>query len=169
MAATNPGGSAPTTFAEREIEITRVFDAPRALVFKAWTDPKQLMQWWGPKGFTNPVCEVDARVGGKWHIVMRAPDGNEFPCRGEYLEIAEPERLVFTNNAIDKEGNHVIDGLTTVIFAEQDGRTKLTLKTRGVAMVAYAATYLKGMEAGWTQSLERLDAYVAQTIKGGRP
>ena len=114
------------------------------------------MQWWGPKGFTNPVCEVDARVGGAWHIVMKAPDGNEFPCGGEYLEIAEPERLVFTNIALDKEGNHVIDGLTTVLFAEEDGKTKLTLRTRGVAMVAYAAGYLKGMEMGWTQSLERL-------------
>ena len=88
MAATNAEGKASTNFGEREIEIIRVFDAPRALVFKAWTDPKQLMQWWGPKGFTNPVCEADARVGGAWRIVMRAPDGNEFPCGGEYLEIA---------------------------------------------------------------------------------
>jgi uncharacterized protein YndB with AHSA1/START domain len=156
MAATSAGSNASTKHAEREIVITRVFDAPRALVFKAWTDPKQLMLWWGPNGFTNPVCEVDARVGGAWRIVMRSPDGSEYPCGGVYREVVEPERLVFTNIATDKEGNPVIDGLTTVIFAEHGGKTKLTLQTRGVAVVAYAAAYLAGMETGWTQSLERL-------------
>jgi uncharacterized protein YndB with AHSA1/START domain len=141
---------------EREVVITRVFDAPRELVFKAWTDPLHLARWWGPKGITNPVCEVDLRIGGAWRIVMRAPDGTEYPGGGVYREIAEPERLVFTNIAMDKEGNPVIDGLTTVTFAEQGGKTKLTLRTRAIAVVGYAAAYLAGMEAGWTQSLERL-------------
>ncbi len=162
MAATNTGSSASTKQAEREIVITRVFDAPRSLVFKAWTDPKHLMLWWGPKGFTNPVCELDVRPGGAWRIVMRGPDGSEYPCGGVYREIVEPERLVFTNIATDKDGNPILDGLTTVIFAEHGGKTKLTLQTRAVAVVAYAAAYLAGMEAGWTQSLERLEAYVAK-------
>ena len=141
---------------EREITITRIFDAPRQLVWKAWTDPKHLAQWWGPKNFSNPVCEVDARVGGKWHIVMRAPDGQEYPCGGVYHEVLEPERLVFTNIAIDAEGNPIIDGFTTVLFADEGGKTKITLHTRGTALVDYAAAYLQGMEAGWSQSLDRL-------------
>jgi uncharacterized protein YndB with AHSA1/START domain len=141
---------------EREIVITRVFDAPRALVFKMWTDPNHLKKWFGPAIFTNPVCEVDARVGGKWHVVMRDPQGNDYPCGGVYREVVEPERLVFTNIATDKEGNPVIDGLTTVTFEDQAGKTKLTLRTRGTAVVDYAAAYLKGMEAGWTQSLDKL-------------
>jgi uncharacterized protein YndB with AHSA1/START domain len=160
--ARKPASDASTKPAEREIVLTRVFEAPRALVFKMWTDPKHLKAWWGPTVFTNPVCEADARVGGAWHIVMRAPDGQEYPCGGVYREVVEPERLVFTNIATDKDGNPVIDGLTTVTFEELAGKTKLTLQTRGVAVVDYAAAYLKGMEAGWTQSLERLAAELAK-------
>lgn len=148
---------------EREIIITRVFDAPRALVFKMWTDPNHLKEWFGPAIFTNPVCEVDARVGGKWHIVMRDPLGNDYPCGGVYREVVEPGRLVFTNIATDKEGNPVIDGLTTVTFEDQAGKTKLTLQTRGTAVVDYAAEFLKGMEAGWTQSLEQLARELANS------
>jgi uncharacterized protein YndB with AHSA1/START domain len=141
---------------ELEITITRVFDSPRELVWKAWTDPKHLAQWWGPKMFSNSVCEADARVGGAWHIVMRAPDGREYPCGGVYREVVEPERLVFTNTATDSDGKPILDGLTTVIFDELGGKTRLTLRTSATAVVDYAAEYLKGMEAGWTQSLERL-------------
>jgi uncharacterized protein YndB with AHSA1/START domain len=141
---------------ELEITITRVFDSPRELVWKAWTDPMHLAQWWGPKMFSNSVCEADARVGGAWHIVMRAPDGREYPCGGVYREVVEPERLVFTNIATDSDGKPVLDGLTSVIFDDLGGKTRLTLRTRATAVVDYAAEYLKGMETGWTQSLERL-------------
>lgn len=152
---------------EREIVLTRVFDAPRALVFKAWTDPQLMAQWWGPKGFRNPVCELDARVGGTWRIVMCAPDGLEYPVGGVYQEVVVPECLVFTNIARDKDGHPVIDGFTTVTFAEHDGKTRLTLRTRGTAVVDYAAAYLLGMEMGWTQSLERLAELVAKNHRGG--
>jgi|HubBroStandDraft_6_1064221.scaffolds.fasta_scaffold05776_2 uncharacterized protein YndB with AHSA1/START domain len=141
---------------EREITITRIYDAPRELVFNAWIEPARLARWWGPKVFTNPVCEADARVGGAWRIVMRGPDGTDYPCGGVYREIVPPQRLVFTNIATDKDGKPIIDGLTTVTFVEENGKTKLTLQTRGTALVDYAAEYLKGMEAGWTQSLEKL-------------
>jgi uncharacterized protein YndB with AHSA1/START domain len=77
MSATAPSNK----FAERELTITRVFDAPRALVFEVWTDPKHLAQWWGPQGFTNPVCEFDARVGGELRIHMRGPDGSIYPMK----------------------------------------------------------------------------------------
>lgn len=140
----------------KELTLTRLFDAPRELVWKAWTDPKHLAQWWGPSGFTNPVCEADARVGGSFRIVMRSPDGVDFPCGGEYREVFAPERLVFTNIATDSDGKKVLDGLTTVTFADQGGQTKLTLETSATALVDYAAEYLKGMEAGWMQSLQRL-------------
>jgi len=151
-------------FAERELVIIRVFDAPRERVFKAWTDANLLAQWWGPKGFTNPVCEVDPKPGGALRIVMRAPNGAEYPMKGVFREVVPPSRLVFTNIAVDKDGRHIIEGLTTVTFDEEGGKTKLTLQTRGVAVVDYAAAYLQGMEAGWTQSLEKLEALVRRAV-----
>ena len=92
---------------------------------------------------------------------MRSPDGVEYPGGGVYREIVEPERLVFTNIATDKEGNRLLDGLTTVTFAEHGSKTKLTLQTRAVALVADAVAALEGMEAGWTQSLESLAEHLA--------
>ena len=86
---------APENAGKREVVITRVFDAPRALVFKAWTDPKHIARWWGPMGFTNPICELDARVGGAWRIVMRSPTGIEYPCGGVYREIVRPRAARF--------------------------------------------------------------------------
>jgi uncharacterized protein YndB with AHSA1/START domain len=148
--------------AEREITITRVFDAPRALVFKAWTDATVLAQWWGPKGFTNPVCEIDARVGGALRIHMRAPDGSIYPMKGEIREIVPPERLAFTNIAVDEAGNPIIEGFTTVTFADENGKTRLTLHTRGGAVVEKAVAYLQGMEMGWTMSIDKLQALLAR-------
>lgn len=149
--------------AEREITIVRVFEAPRAMVFRAWTDAAQLARWWGPKGFTNPVCEIDARVGGALRIHMRAPDGSMYPMKGEIRELVPPERLVFTNIAVDEAGNHIIEGLTEVTFADEGGKTRLTLHTRGSAVVEKAVAYLQGMEAGWTQSIEKLQALLVKT------
>jgi uncharacterized protein YndB with AHSA1/START domain len=147
--------------AEREITITRIFDAPRSLVFQAWTDASHLAQWWGPKGFTNPVCEIDARVGGAIRIHMRSPDGAIYPMRGEFRDIVPPERLVFTNIAVNESGSPIIDGLTTVTFADLGGKTGLTLHTRGSALVEKAVAYLQGMEMGWTMSIDKLEALLA--------
>jgi uncharacterized protein YndB with AHSA1/START domain len=151
-----------TALAEREITITRVFDAPRATVFRAWTDTDQLAQWWGPKAFTNPVCEADVRVGGAIRIHMRSPDGSVYPMKGEFREILAPERLVFTNIALDAAGNHIIEGLTTVTFAEADGKTTMTLHTRGLAVADYAVVYLQGMEMGWTGSIDKLEILLSR-------
>ena len=150
-------------FAERELTITRVFDAPRALVFEVWTDPKHLAQWWGPQGFTNPVCEFDARVGGEFRIHMRGPDGSIYPMKGVIREFVPPGRLVFTTIAVDAAGNHLLEGLTTVLFNEENGKTKLTLHTAMVAVVEIAIVNLQGMEMGWTQSIDKLQAYIART------
>jgi uncharacterized protein YndB with AHSA1/START domain len=153
--------TATNTLNEREVIITRIIDAPRSLVFKAWTDPVLLAQWWGPSCFTNPVCEVDLRLGGAFRIVMRAPDSTEYPMRGNYREIVSPERLVFTNIAVDQDDNAILDGLTIVTFEELDGKTKLTVQTKAAAQVAYANQYLEGMEMGWTQSIDSLEEFVA--------
>jgi uncharacterized protein YndB with AHSA1/START domain len=150
-------------FAARDITIERIVDAPPALVFQCWTDPKHMARWWAPHGFTNPVCELDPRVGGTWRIVMRAPDGTEYPCHGVYQEIVANERLVFTNIATDAAGTPVLDGHTTVTFTEMNGKTKMTVRASATALVDYATAYLEGMEIGWTQSLERLDTEVAST------
>ena len=148
--------------AKRELTITRVFDAPRELVFKAWIDPKQMAQWWGPQGFTNPVCELDPRPGGAIRIHMRAPDGVVHPMTGTFSEIVAPERLVFMAVAEDQVGKPLLEALTTVTFEEQGGKTKLTVHASAVGIAPIAAQMLAGMEAGWTQSLERLAALVAR-------
>jgi uncharacterized protein YndB with AHSA1/START domain len=147
---------------ERELVLTRVFDAPRELVFKAWTDPKQVAQWWGPHRFTNPVCDLDVRPGGAIRIHMRGPDGTVYPMTGVYNEVVEPERLVFTSAALDADGNPMFEVLTTVTFAEQGGKTKQIMRARVIKSTAEAAPYIKGMEAGWTQSLERLAESIAK-------
>jgi len=140
----------------QELVITRTFDAPRGLVFKAWTDVEHLRLWWGPDGFTNPVCEFDARPGGAIRIHMRGPDGVVYPMKGVVHEIVEPERLVFAGAALDKDGNPLFEVLNIITFAEQDVKTMLTMRARVVKVTAQASRYLDGMEEGWTQSLDRL-------------
>jgi uncharacterized protein YndB with AHSA1/START domain len=148
-----------------DLVITRVFDAPRELVFKAWTDTAHVAQWWGPKGFTNPVCEMDFRVGGAIRIHMRAPDGVVYPMTGVFKEISKPDRLVFVGSALDEKGNSMFDILNTVLFADQHGKTALTFQARVIKTTAVAPQYLQGMEAGWTQSLDRLGDYLVSIGK----
>ncbi len=149
-------------YSGREFFITREFDAPRELVFKAWTDPRHLAQWWGPKGFTNPVCEWDERPGGKIYDVMRAPNGAEHPMGGEFREIIAPERLVFSCGALDGDGKLLFEFLHTATFAERNGRTRLTLQSRVLRTTTEANKYIGGFETGMTLSLERLAEFLAQ-------
>ena len=148
---------------ETEVVLTRVFDAPRALVFKVWTQPHHLAQWWGPRDFTNPVCELDVRIGGKIVIHMRGPDGTVYPMTGTFREIVVPERLVFTAIAEDRNGAAQLEGLITVTFEEEGGKTRLTVREKAVALVPAAAAILARMETGWAQSLHRLETVVAKT------
>jgi uncharacterized protein YndB with AHSA1/START domain len=134
-----------------------VFAAPRPLVWQAWTDPKMLAEWFGPRGFSSRVPELDVRVGGSLRIVMHGPDGNDYPMKGTFREVAAPERLVFTNIAIDNEGKHLLEGVTTVTFAEHAGKTTMTLHTHAVGRVPIAKQMLAGMQAGWTQSIDKLE------------
>jgi uncharacterized protein YndB with AHSA1/START domain len=147
---------------QREITITRIFDAPPALVFRMWTEPKHLAQWWGPSGFTNPVCELDAHPGGKIRILMRAPDGTDYPMTGVFREVVPPQRLVLVTTPVDARGNILLEGVTTVSFVARDGKTELTVHTRAIGLVEQAGRMLQGMEPGWTQSLERLATLLAR-------
>ncbi|MGH9364020.1 MAG: SRPBCC domain-containing protein, partial [Thermoanaerobaculia bacterium] len=116
-----------STLAERELVLLRVIDAPRVRVFQAWT--KQLPQWWGPHGMTTPVCEMDLRPGGVFRTVMRAPDGAEYPTKGVFLEVVEPERIVFTD-AYDAGWTPSTEPFMTAIvtFEEHDGKTTYTAR-----------------------------------------
>ena len=144
-----------------DVNITRTFDAPRDLVWTMWTDPKHLAQWWGPHHFTNPRCEFDARPGGAIHIDMRGPDGTIYPMRGEVKEIVRPSRLVFNSVPLDDQGNVLFEVLTTVTLAEHGGKTTVSVNAHVVRIVApVAEQMLAGMEAGWTQSLERLGEHL---------
>ena len=170
ISANKVESSAAMESSKWDLVLTRVFDAPREMVFKAWTETQQVAQWWGPKGFTNPVCEMEVRVGGAIRIHMRAPDGMVYPMTGVFQEIATAERLVFISSALDDKGNSMFDILTTVIFAElfseQREKTAVTLQARVVKATAQAPQYLKGMEAGWTQSFDRLLSYLESSKAG---
>ena len=149
--------------------VTRVFDAPRELVWKAWTDPKYVMQWWGPKGFTAPFCEMDFRVGGKFLYCMRAPDGQEFWNGGEYHEIVLHEKIVFSMYFSDSKGNKVepaqygieheaIQDVHDVILFEDlgNGQTKLTFIGNETMQNAIESGQLEGTK----QILDKLAAVV---------
>jgi uncharacterized protein YndB with AHSA1/START domain len=145
----------------KEFVITREYDAPRELVWLACTDAKHLAQWWGPRGFSAPVCEWDAQPGNKIHVVMLAPDGARYPMGGEFLEVVPPEKLVTMTGALDDRGEMMFEFQHILTLVEQEGKTKLTMRSRLVKVVAPdAAKYIGGFEAGMTQSLERLTGVV---------
>lgn len=145
----------------KELTITRLINAPRQRVWKAWTDPKQVAQWWGPRGFTNPVCEVDARPGGKILIHMSG-FGMLAPMAGVFTEVVEPERLVFTNNAyVDASLSKIlIEGITTVTFADEGGKTRLTVHAAVLKAAPEATQALAGMDQGWTEQIAKLEEFV---------
>lgn len=147
---------------QRDFVVRRAFDAPRDLVFEAWTEPKHMKQWWGPRIFTNNVAEMDVRPGGAYRLVMRGGNGVEYPMTGVFREIVKPERLVFFSAALDEEGKPLFEGTNTVTFSEQGGKTTLTMVARVIKSTPKAARNLDGMEIGWTQSLERLTEYLAR-------
>jgi uncharacterized protein YndB with AHSA1/START domain len=145
----------------KTVSITRIFDAPRELVFKLWTDPEYVAKWWGPKDFTNPVCKMDAKVGGNIRIVMQGPDGFQYPTRGLFTELIEPELIVFTSIKEDANGNAELEVLNTVTFSEENGKTKMVLKAVVTMSTPQACGSVDGMDQGWNQSIDRL----AETIQ----
>ena len=153
---------------EKTIIIERVFNASRGKVWQAWTDPKQLAQWWGPKGVTTPECRVDARVSGEIYAVMLAgPElgpmaGQRWPMKGMFKEVVENEKLGFANNAVAEDGAILIEGETTVLFEDAGaGKTKMTLTARGVGKAPQAPQMLAGMQQGCGESIDKLGILVA--------
>jgi uncharacterized protein YndB with AHSA1/START domain len=149
------------TSATCDVTVTRVFDAPRDLVFRTWTEPAHLARWWGPRDFVNPVCEIDARVGGKILVEMHASDGRRVLMTGTFREIAAPERLVMAAVAADGSGHPMFEGVVTATFEDENGKTRLTVREQAVALVPAAAPALANMETSWTESLHRLATVVS--------
>lgn len=144
-----------TTPSDREVCFTRVFDARRELVWKAWTSPEHVQRWMlGPPGWTMPVCEVDLRPGGSWHFVWRRADGSEMSMRGVYREVKPPERLVHT----ERWGPEWPETVNTLTLTEKDGRTTVTLTTLYPSKKDRDAALKTGMTDGLAVSYDRLAA-----------
>ncbi len=161
--------NAPTESAETEFVITRVFDAPRELVWKAFTESERWERWWGPKGFTTRVSKLDLRPGGVIHFCMRSPEGRDVWSKGVYREVVEPERIVLVVSFSDENGNTVppaqyglspdwpAEALVTVTFAEHEGKTQLTLHLG----ISESLAKRQGADVGWAETLDRLAGYLA--------
>lgn len=150
----------------RDISITSLINAPREVVWRAWTEPKHVAKWWGSHGFTAPVCKLDVRPGGAILIHMRGPRGSPFdvetPMQGIFQEVSVPMRLVFGSSALfAAAGNTQVETLNTVTFEEYNGRTRLTLHAAVSCANAAATGAVAGMEQGWRESLERLAKLVS--------
>jgi uncharacterized protein YndB with AHSA1/START domain len=148
---------------KRELTIIRSFDAPLDKVWKAWTDEKLVAQWFGPRGVTNPICRVDAKKGGEIYIVMKAgkelgpAEGMEWPMKATFDEVVPMKRLAFTGTGLDDKQGIIIENRQTVTFAEENGKTRLTIQvlvTKVVGAAGQAA--VAGMEMGFNQQLEKL-------------
>jgi uncharacterized protein YndB with AHSA1/START domain len=153
--------AAPTS--DRELVLTRLIDAPRAKVFRAWTDPEILKQWFAPLPYTTPVAELDVRPGGANFIVMRGPDGKDLPNRGVYLEVVENERLVFTD-AYTKAWEPSQKPFMTVILTFEDvgGKTRYTARVRHWTVADREAHEQMGFHGGWALCTDQLAALVAK-------
>ncbi len=149
--------------------VARVFDAPRELVWQAWTEPNHVMRWWGPQGFTVPVCKMDFRAGGKFLVCMRTPDGQDFWNAGVYREIVPNEKIVLSMYFADSDGNQVdpthygieheaIDGAHDEVLFEDlgDSRTKLTF----IGNESMQEATKSGQLEGWNQVLDKFAAVV---------
>ena len=140
---------------QRTLILTRMLNAPRELVFEAWTNPKHLVRWWGPTDFTLPHCEQDFRVGGKYRFCMRAPDSSDHWVRGEYTHINAPSRLVFTWLREDGEGDIWCDTVVEITLEQRGTTTLLTLNQTTFATVAHCEEHA----VGWNECLDRLVAF----------
>ena len=160
--------------ASRDLVITRIFNAPRELVWKAWTEPEHLKKWHGPIGYTSPYYEVDFRVGGKYLACMRSSDGQDIWSTGVYREIVPLSKIVCTDCFSDEKGNVVpatyygmpddipLEMMVTVTFEELDGKTRMTLRHAGLP----AGMMIDGANEGWNSSFEKLVTVVAELGKG---
>lgn len=159
MAVNDASANAAPNIPEWELVFTRVFDAPPELVFEAWTNPKHVAQWWGPRGFTNTIHEMDVRPGGVWRLVMHGPDGVDYHNKIVFLEVVKPERLVYKHQA--EPGYEPVDFEVTVTFAKRGNKTELTM--RMVFPSAEQRDYVvkkHGAIEGANQTLDRLAGHL---------
>jgi uncharacterized protein YndB with AHSA1/START domain len=154
MAADSKAGAMTfTTPSDREVEVTRVVDAPRRLVWDAWTSPEHLPRWMlGPEGWSMPVCEVDLRPDGAWHFVWRRADGSQMEMRGSYREVVPPERVVST----ESWGGDWPETVNTLTLTEEAGRTTVTIRILYPSKEARDAALKTGMKEGMAMSFDRL-------------
>jgi uncharacterized protein YndB with AHSA1/START domain len=145
---------------DREIVLTRVFDAPRRLVFEAWTKPEHMKHWYGCRKVTLRVCEIGLRTGGAYRYVMRAPDGVDHTMQGVYREIVPPERLVYTEGYVT-QGFASNEALVTVTFTERDGKTTFTSTSVYPSLEDRDGHLNSGMETGAAETLDRLAEHLA--------
>lgn len=172
----NSSGAAPPT---EELVISHVFDVPRELLFKVWTDPEHMQRWWGPKGFTVIYSKLDLRPGGSYHYCMRSPDGDDMWGKFVYREVVKPEQIVFVNSFSDAHGNIThhslsptwpLEMLSTIAFTELAGQTTVTVRWLPLnATDEECKTFADGfdsMQKGWGGTFEQLGEYLASAAKG---
>ena len=151
----------PATTAERELILTRLIDAPRENLFRAWTQPELLKQWFAPLPWTTPVAELDVRPGGASLVVMRGPDGNEFPNRGVYLEVVENERLVFTDAYAEAWEPSQKPFMTVILtFEDENGKTRYTARVRHWTVADRETHEKMGFHEVWGRCADQLTALV---------
>ena len=161
MTETTDTHAAPAT--DRELVLTRLIDAPRASVWRCWTEPAILKQWFAPLPHTTPVAELDVRTGGACLIVMRSPEGNDMPCPGVYLEVVPNERLVFTDaytSPWEPSGKPFMTAIVT--FADEGGGTRYTARVRHWTVEDREAHEKMGFHEGWGQCADQLAALAAK-------
>jgi uncharacterized protein YndB with AHSA1/START domain len=156
---TEVGASTITVPGSTEMTMTRVFDAPRELVFRAWTDPELIPKWWGRYDTTTTVDKMDVTIGGQWRFIQRDAEGNEYAFRGEYREIIPPEWLVYT---FEFEGMPGHIAVATLILEDLDGKTKLIDVTKFQSVEERDGALATGMEAGANELLDRLAELLAE-------
>lgn len=144
-----------------EMTLTRVINAPLELLWEVWTNPHHIAQWWGPQGFTNPICEWEAQDGKKIFINMIAPDGSSHPIDGEFKEVVKPERLVFITAKTDNTGNRIVEIINTVNFTSIADKTRITIHAK---VLKAPQAFLEGMGDGWNTSMDKLENYIQDKI-----
>jgi uncharacterized protein YndB with AHSA1/START domain len=152
--------------AEREIVLSRVFDAPREMVWEAWTDPEQVVQWWGPNGFSTTIEEMDVRPGGVWRQVMHGPDGTDYQNECVFVDVVQYERLVYTLRG-GRKGGPLVQMEKTTTFEEAAGGTRVTMRLLFASAEARDRNLREyGSIEGAKQAFERLADYLAHSLAG---
>ena len=162
MPSSNAKASAEANTEGRELVYKRIFNAPREIVFAAWTDPKHLVQWWGPQGFSTTIQEMDVKPGGVWRLVMHGPDGTDYKNRIVFLEVLKPERLVYKHDP--EKGSEPVTFETTVTFADRGDMTEVIMRQLFPSAEILEQVVKKyGAVEGAKQTLGRLGEYVTRT------